>query len=71
MAGRGNQMTIADEENGGAFFGMGKFGAVDQVFDGGKTDAVFCWFDLADEVLKVVFVGEVLGDDVLVIRLDN
>ena len=71
MAGWGNQMTIADKENGGAFFGMGKFGAVDQVFYGGKTNTIFYWPNLADEILKVVFVGEVLGDDVLVIGLDN
>ncbi len=66
-----DQVAISDEENGRAFFGMGKFGPVDQVFYGRKTNAVFCWSNFTDEVLKVVFVGEVLGDDDWIVRFDN
>ena len=71
MAGGGNQVAVINKENGGAFFGVSEFGTVDQVFYGGKTNTIFYWSNLTDEILKVVFVGEVLGDDALVIGLDN
>lgn len=71
MARWGNQMTIVDEKNGGAFFGVAKFGPIDQEFNGRQTDTFVYRFNLADEILKVVFVGKVLGDDGLIVRLDN
>lgn len=71
LAGRSDQLAVINEKNGGAFLGIGKFGAVDQVFDGWKTNAVFYRPNLTDEVLEVVFVGEVLADDGLIVRLDN